>query len=281
MTFTRGQTDRFGRPIPPSPGIQILINDDGSEVQQRNRLILPDSLTVTDSEDNDASVLSLTVAPGDVTLAANSVLGNDTGSSAPGTSKPATTIGFGVLAAATQAELTALIAAANTSLAGLMSAADKVESNRRVTLRSSAFSASTTESVAWTANAYRRIEIFLRGVSGSATPPTLTFDGVTAGQVFATSAYLANGGAGVWTQTDQANANSANLTGMGQAAFCKIDADLKSAGSIEAFWKGRTANSLLTVDGGFSVGASGLVCTGITIAFGGASAGWLEVIGYP
>ncbi len=63
MAFTKGQVDRFGRPIPASPGIQVLINADGSEVQQRNRLILPASMVVSDSPDNDASSIALDAGP--------------------------------------------------------------------------------------------------------------------------------------------------------------------------------------------------------------------------
>jgi len=58
MSFIKGQVDRFGRPIPASPGYQVLINADGSEVQQRNRLIIPASLIAADSPDNDATSLS-------------------------------------------------------------------------------------------------------------------------------------------------------------------------------------------------------------------------------
>ncbi len=167
MVFTRGQTDRFGRPIPASPGYQVLINEDGSEVQQRNRLILPASLVATDSEDNDATELTLSSSPADITLAANSVLGNDTGSSAPGTSKSATAIGFGVLAAATQAALTALIAVATQALSGLMSAADKTivdQGWKKIegTIACAEQAIGTRATATWTAGTYKQVKLVIR-----------------------------------------------------------------------------------------------------------------------
>lgn len=209
MSFTRGQVDRFGRPIPPSPGIQILINDDGSEVQQRNRLILPASLVATDSEDNDASVLTLgAVAPGDLApIAAQTVIGNNTGSTAVPSATTATAIGFGVLAAATQAALTALIAVATTSLAGLMSALDKLKvDSQPVTIQDLDFSAvSSITSTTWTAGAYKRIEIFLKVATGAAGAHTFKMVGLADGGGYLNLANNIN--AGLWTQV-QTNAKS-------------------------------------------------------------------------
>ncbi len=202
MAFNRGQTDRFGKPIPPSPGIQVLINADGSEVQQRNRLILPSSLVATDSEDNDASMLTLgDVAPGDLApIAAQTVIGNNTGSTAVPTAITATAIGFGVLAAATQAALTALIAGATTVLAGLISAVDKIKvDSQPVTIQDLDFSAvSSITSTTWTAGAYKRIEIFLKVATGTASSHTIKMVGLANGGGYLNVAN--NFSLGAWTQ---------------------------------------------------------------------------------
>ncbi len=284
MSFNRGQTDRFGRPIPASPGYQILINADGSEVQQRNRLILPASMVVSDSDDNDASSLALTVSPSDMSLAANSVLGNPTGVTAAPTALPATATGLGVLAAATQAALTALIAVATQSLAGLLSAADKTKIDKEELAFAANFNASSVAAT-WAAGRYRALKIRLTTTTGNAASPTMVFGGVTmASNVFGTAGYLTTSGAtgagtGTWTQADQWVTSNIALLKMGQSGLMVAEVTFDSFGA-SMVWRG-TSGGQLTVIGsaGLGGGTDATGVTGLTITFGGATVGRLEIVG--
>ncbi len=282
MAFTRGQVDRFGRPIPASPGYQVLINADGSEVQQRNRLILPAGLVASDSDDSDASSLSLeAITPGDLApIAAHTVIGNNSASTAVPSAEPATAIGFGVLAAATQAALTALIALATSSLAGLMSAAQflKLDATYDV-IHSAAYSAVTSvASTTWTAGTYRRIEVVLKNRAGASTFVTIACAGLDAASYYVSGTVIA-------TTTDKSFAAQdffkmdASLAGMAGGSL-KADIQVATDGGY------RTITGLMSMASGQGMAFSGLSLdvthnvTGITVGFSTASSGWLEVIGY-
>lgn len=281
MAFTRGQVDRFGRPIPASPGYQVIINEDGSEIQQRNRLILPASIVASDSDDNDASELALNITPGDINpIAAHTVLGNNSASSAVPTAEPATAIGFGVLAAATQAALTALIALATNALDGLMSAAhfEKVEAAYDV-VYSAAYSGVAFVAATWTAGKYRRIEIHIKNVSGGTTYARITHTGLTASGYYTFQQALN-------TATPSSASNQAyfliDLTPGGDGNNSQIDiiAQIAKDGGFRTI----TGQATMSTGPGLTINGTTVDTThdvsGVRVDFSANSTGWFEVIGY-
>ena len=59
MAIARGQTDRFGNPIPANPGSKIFVNSDGSVLQQRETVKLDPNIVASDDADTQATVLSI------------------------------------------------------------------------------------------------------------------------------------------------------------------------------------------------------------------------------
>ncbi len=164
--------DKFGNEVPASPGYKRIVSSDGVEVKQEETIFLGANMSATavaggtqlDASGTPASSVTL----GDMAdLAANSVIGNPTGSAATPSAISATATGLGVLAAATQAALTALIAAATTSLAGLMSAADKVKLDAgwvkiEGTITCAAQAIGTKATATWTAGTYKQVKLVIR-----------------------------------------------------------------------------------------------------------------------
>lgn len=59
-----GQVDRFGQPIPASPGYQTILNPDGTQPRMRNILRLGTGITATDDPNSDATDLNVDISIG-------------------------------------------------------------------------------------------------------------------------------------------------------------------------------------------------------------------------
>ncbi len=199
-----------------------------------------------------------------------------------------TATGRSVVACADAAALTALPNVATTSLKGLQSAADKEKEDRlpvRIDLATGTNTATTYTSPTWSAGAYRRLELVMRGKSTAVSGGPSTMGLVGASGTESTTVNYVSG-----TTTVSAFTDATLYIGVGGASgsrfSCKLDVFIPTAE-----WKeiqgvsgnrdtGSTAYHITKVHHGYKQDATNAV-TGITVLFSGACDYELELWGYP
>ncbi len=200
--------------------------------------------------------------------------------SATATLTDLTTFGRSVIGAATQAVGTALWALATQSLAGLMSAADKIKLDSSDKIHSAAFtSASSVSSTTWSAGTYRRIEIHLKISSGGVDYVTIAYTGgITAGTYYTKGLTI--------PLAVNKSFSSQDAYKLDYTAFGPSPAEINVNSQIATDGTGRTVSGICTGNTGEGLTFTGICLdsthdvTGIVIASGSAITGWLEVIGY-
>jgi hypothetical protein len=125
----------------------------------------------------------------------------------------ATAVGRSMLTAASQAAQTALIAVATQALAGLMSAADKViiDGAPRI-FAAGSFTAQTTQTFSFAANAYKRICLVLDWDTSPCSPTGISLTGLSAGSYIDSLVYSLQVG-GNLGNAGLTGANSWNVSG--------------------------------------------------------------------